>query len=210
MCGIVGYIGKQKAEPLLINSLYRMEYRGYDSAGISVYDGKKLVTIKKKGKVSELAGCLEGKTIDSHLGIAHTRWATHGEPNDINAHPHLDNSGRIAIVHNGIIENYNALKNQLLEKGYTFKTQTDTEVLAVLIGAIYEKVGNLEEAVRFALKQVDGTFGIAVICSEEPDKIVAARRGSPMLLGIGEGENIIASDAAAIVQHTRSGDLSFR
>ena len=203
MCGIVGYIGKQEAKRLLLNSLSRMEYRGYDSAGVSVFDGEKLVTIKKKGKVAELDACIGNQIKEAHLGIAHTRWATHGEPNDINAHPHLDNSGKIAIVHNGIIENYLSLKNQLLEKGYSFKTQTDTEVLAVLIGAIYERVHNLEEAVRITLKQVEGTFGLTVISSYEPDKIVAARRGSPLLLGIGEGENIVASDAAAIVQHTR-------
>ena len=203
MCGIVGYIGSKQASHLLINGLLRLEYRGYDSAGVTLLQDSKLVTIKQKGRVAALDNQIDHKTMNATIGIAHTRWATHGEPNNINAHPHSDNSGNISIVHNGIIENYSALKKQLIEKGYEFHTQTDSEVLAVLIGAFYEQVKDLEKAVRFALKQVDGTFGIAVVSNYEPDKIIAARRGSPMVLGIGEDEFILASDASAIVQHTR-------
>ena len=203
MCGIVGYIGSKQASHLLINGLLRLEYRGYDSAGVTLLQDSKLVTIKQKGRVAALDNQIDHKTMNATIGIAHTRWATHGEPNNTNAHPHSDNSGNISIVHNGIIENYSALKKQLIEKGYEFHTQTDSEVLAVLIGAFYEQVKDLEKAVRFALKQVDGTFGIAVVSNYEPDKIIAARRGSPMVLGIGEDEFILASDASAIVQHTR-------
>ena len=203
MCGIVGYIGSKQASHLLINGLLRLEYRGYDSAGVTLMQNSKLLTIKQKGKVADLDSLIKHDTLNATLGIAHTRWATHGEPNNLNAHPHSDNSGNISIVHNGIIENYAALKKQLIEKGYIFHTQTDSEVLAVLIGAIYDQVHNLEKAVRFALKQVDGTFGIAVVSNYEPDKIIAARRGSPMVLGIGDDEYILASDASAIVQHTR-------
>lgn len=203
MCGIVGYIGSKQASHLLINGLLRLEYRGYDSAGVTLLQDSKLVTIKQKGRVAALDNQIDHKKMNATIGIAHTRWATHGEPNNINAHPHSDNSGNISIVHNGIIENYSALKKQLIEKGYSFHTQTDSEVLAVLIGAFYEQVKDLEKAVRLALKQVDGTFGIAVVSNYEPDKIIAARRGSPMVLGIGEDEFILASDASAIVQHTR-------
>jgi glucosamine--fructose-6-phosphate aminotransferase (isomerizing) len=203
MCGIVGYIGKRNSVKVLINGLQRLEYRGYDSAGISVIENGNLLTFKRKGKVAELVKLLEKKEIDSTIGIAHTRWATHGEPNDINAHPHTDNSSNIAIVHNGIIENYYSLKQMLLSKGYFFKSETDTEVLAVLIGYFYDKTKDLEEAVRTALSEVQGTFGVAVLSSYEPDKIIAARRGSPMIVGIGEEEFIVASDAAAIIQYTR-------
>lgn len=203
MCGIVGYIGSKQASHLLINGLLRLEYRGYDSAGVTLLQDSQLVTIKQKGRVAALDNQIDHKKMNATIGIAHTRWATHGEPNNINAHPHSDNSGNISLVHNGIIENYSALKKQLIEKGYEFHTQTDSEVLAVLIGAFYEQVKDLEKAVRLALKQVDGTFGIAVVSNYEPDKIIAARRGSPMVLGIGEDEFILASDASAIVQHTR-------
>lgn len=203
MCGIVAYIGNKQVTHLLINGLLRMEYRGYDSAGISYVQNNDLTTIKQTGKVAKLDSLIDHSKVVSNVGIAHTRWATHGEPSNINAHPHLDNSGKIAVAHNGIIENYSALKKQLTEKNYTFKSDTDSEVLAVLIGAIYEQVGDLEKAVRLALKQVDGTFGIAVVSSYEPDKFIVARRGSPIVLGIGDGEFIAASDASAIVQHTR-------
>ncbi|MCL5991024.1 MAG: glutamine--fructose-6-phosphate transaminase (isomerizing), partial [Bacteroidetes bacterium] len=203
MCGIVGYIGGQKAAMLLVNGLKRMEYRGYDSAGISVLEDGEIRTIKRTGKVSQLEKQVEHTLFDSTIGIAHTRWATHGEPNDINAHPHHSSDDRISIVHNGIIENYSAIKRNLIEKGYTFRSETDSEVIAVMIGAIYEKVHCLEEAVRYALNEVDGTFGIVVLSVNEPDKIIAARRGSPMVLGIGDDEYIVASDAAAIIQHTR-------
>lgn len=203
MCGIVGYIGNRNAVKVLINGLQRLEYRGYDSAGLSIVENGSLLTFKKKGKVSELIKSLEGKTFKSSVGIAHTRWATHGEPSDINAHPHTDNSKNISIVHNGIIENYHFLKQMLLSKGYHFESETDTEVLAVLIGYFYERTQDLEEAVRSALSEVQGTFGIAVLSTYEPDKIIAARRGSPMIVGIGEDEYIVASDAAAIIQYTR-------
>ncbi len=204
MCGIVGYIGKRKASEVLLNGLNRMEYRGYDSAGISVIEDSKLITMKKKGKVSLLESIVDHKSLTSTIGIAHTRWATHGYPNDVNAHPHSDNSGNISIIHNGIIENYYALKIKLTEEGYTFKSETDTEVLAVFIGALYEQVNDLERAVRMALSEVSGTFGIVVLSSHEPDKLIAARRGSPLVVGIGKSEYIAASDATAIVQYTNS------
>ncbi|NLO19903.1 MAG: glutamine--fructose-6-phosphate transaminase (isomerizing) [Ignavibacteria bacterium] len=203
MSGIVAYIGKQEAKHLLLNGIKQLEHRGYDSAGISLFDGKDLLIAKKAGKIAELEKILEQKDISSNIGIAHIRWATHGAPNDINSHPHCDNSGNIAIVHNGIIENYSALKTKLSEEGFSFKSETDTEVLAVFIGALYNKVKNLDEAVRLALSEVDGTFGIAVISKYEPDKLILARRGSPMLIGIGDDEYIAASDASSIIQHTR-------
>ena len=202
MCGIVGYIGKQKASHILINGLKRMEYRGYDSAGWAMIENEKLNLLKNTGKVSQLDRLTPHDMISADIGIAHTRWATHGFPNHLNAHPHLDNSENIAVVHNGIIENYTPLKTKLEKDGYTFSSDTDTEVLAVFIGAIYEKVNDLEKAVRIALSEIDGTFGIAVLSSYEPDKIICARHGSPMVLGIGDGEYIVASDAAAIIQHT--------
>jgi glutamine---fructose-6-phosphate transaminase (isomerizing) len=203
MCGIVGYLGQYKATNLLLNGLRRLEYRGYDSAGISVIEEGQIKTYKKAGKVKELATLLKGNHLQSKIGIAHTRWATHGYPNDINAHPHVDNSNNISIVHNGIIENYGILKKQLINKGYSFKSDTDSEVLAVLIGAIYDQVFDMEKAIRIALTQVEGTFGIVAISTYEPDKIIGARLGSPMVVGIGESDFIIASDVSAIVQHTR-------
>lgn len=203
MCGIIGYIGHRSVSNVLISGLQRLEYRGYDSAGISILENGQITTIKKKGKVAELIFELNGKTFNSSIGIAHTRWATHGEPNDINAHPHLDNTGKVSIVHNGIIENYASLKQMLINKGYHFVSQTDTEVLAVLIGYFYDQFRDIEKAVRYALTEVQGTFGLAVLSAHEPDKIIAARRGSPMILGIGEGEYIVASDTSAIIQYTR-------
>ena len=202
MCGIVGYIGKQKASHILLNGLKRMEYRGYDSAGWAMIENEKLNLLKNIGKVAHLDRLTPHDMLEATVGIAHTRWATHGFPNHLNAHPHLDNSENIAVVHNGIIENYTALKTKLQKDGYFFNSDTDTEVLAVFIGAIYEKVLDLEKAVRIALSEIDGTFGIAVLSSYEPEKIICARHGSPMVLGIGEGEYIVASDAAAIIQHT--------
>ena len=203
MCGIVGYIGNKIVSELLITGLKRLEYRGYDSSGVAILEKGKICTIKKKGKVAEMEALVDHSKFNSTIGIAHTRWATHGEPNDINAHPHSDNSGNIALVHNGIIENYAALKTKLSQKGYTFKTETDSEVLAVFIGALYDQFKDLEKAVRLALTEIDGTFGILVLSSYEPDKIIAARRGSPMVFGIGDNEYIVASDASAIIQHTR-------
>lgn len=203
MCGIVGYIGSQKASDILLNGLKRLEYRGYDSAGISYFKDGKIVTVKQAGKVAELEKLLNLDEMTSTIGIAHTRWATHGEPNNINAHPHFDNSGKISVIHNGIIENYLVIKQKLETEGYTFVSDTDSEVLAVLIGALYEKLGNLEDAVSTALSEVDGTFGIIVMSSHDSDQLIAARRGSPMVFGIGDGEYIIASDASAIIQYTR-------
>jgi len=203
MCGIIGYIGHQKASNVLINGLKRMEYRGYDSAGVSLFENEKLNILKHVGKVEFLDRMIPHELLNATIGIAHTRWATHGFPNYENAHPHTDNSGNISIVHNGIIENYSSIKKKLTKEGYTFLSETDTEVLAVFIGSIYEKVQNLEEAVRLALNEVDGTFGLVVLSSYEPDKIIAARHGSPMVLGIGDNEYIVASDAAAIIQYTK-------
>jgi glucosamine--fructose-6-phosphate aminotransferase (isomerizing) len=205
MCGIIGYIGKKDLLPLLITSLKRMEYRGYDSAGYAVLDqNNKLVSLKKKGRVADLEKANEKADVIGNVGIAHTRWATHGFPNDINAHPHFDNQGNIAIVHNGIIENYSTIKQKLQSEGYHFVSDTDTEVLAVLIERFYAKVNNLEYAVRLALNEVSGTFGLAVVSSYLPDTIIAARHGSPLILGIGENEYLVASDASAIIEHTKN------
>ncbi len=198
MCGIIGYIGFREASPLLINGLERLEYRGYDSAGICFSDGV-LKILKRKGKVEELKEIVEKTNNKAKMGIAHTRWATHGEPNEINAHPHSDNENKIAIVHNGIIENHYALRKLLEKEGYKFKTETDSEVIAHLISKFY--LDDLEKAVIKALKFVEGTFGLAIISSKE-DKIIAARRGSPLALGIGEGEMFVASDVSAIIEHT--------
>lgn len=203
MCGIVGYIGSQEASAIVINGLKRLEYRGYDSAGIAVIHEGNLDIHKCKGKVVDLEKIMVGADLSGTIAIGHTRWATHGAPNDVNAHPHTDNSGEIALVHNGIIENYNVIKKKLLKDGYLFKSETDTEVLTVFIRSIYNKIGDLTEAVRLALSEVDGTFGIIVISTFEPDKIIAARRGSPLVLGVGQHEYIVASDASAIIQHTR-------
>jgi glucosamine--fructose-6-phosphate aminotransferase (isomerizing) len=202
MCGIVGYIGSAPILPILIEGLKRLEYRGYDSAGITVIKGGKLITHKTAGKIANLERLIasNGK-VEGQIGIGHTRWATHGVPNETNAHPHHDMSGHISLAHNGIIENYQVLKRQLLEAGIKFTTDTDTEVLVQLVGHFYE--GDLEDAVRLALKRVEGTYGIAVISSKEPDKIIVARNGSPLVIGIGDGENFVASDVAAILKHTR-------
>ncbi len=203
MCGIVGYIGKKNVLPILISGLKRLEYRGYDSAGVAVILDDQLSIWKKAGKVSELEQMLAEKEIHAALGIGHTRWATHGQPTDLNAHPHTDCTGELAIIHNGIIENYQALRKKLESDGHRFTTQTDTEVLAHLIEEVYKRTGDLTFAVRMSLHEVSGTYGIAVLCSKEPDKILVARKGSPLVIGVGEGENFIASDAAAIVDHTR-------
>ena len=205
MCGIVGYIGKANAASVLIGGLRRLEYRGYDSAGIALLDGGNVIVSKAAGKVANLSERARADWSaelfqNATTGIAHTRWATHGPPTEINAHPHLDGSGSIALVHNGIIENYRALRSRLEKKGHHFLSETDTEVLAHLIGDCHK--GDLFQAVCDALHQVEGTFGIAVICAKEPGKIITARRGSPIVIGVGNGEAIIASDAAAILAHT--------
>ncbi len=199
MCGIVGYVGGKTALPILVEGLKRLEYRGYDSAGVAFVDPGGIRVTKSKGRISVLEhqiNCSEGAT----TGIAHTRWATHGAPNDVNAHPHVDAAGRFALVHNGIIENYAALRTYLSNQGVTFATETDTEVLVQLIAHIYD--GDIERTVKRALREVRGTYGIAVIAADEPDTVVAARNGSPLLVGIGDGEYIIASDASAILSHT--------
>lgn len=203
MCGIIGYVGEKNASQVLLNGLKRMEYRGYDSAGLAVLNNGTISSFKKMGKVSELEQLIDHNAYPGSIGIAHTRWATHGAPTDINAHPHTDNSGNIFLVHNGIIENYTSIRQKLILEGYNFKSETDSEVIAVFIGAIYDKIHDLTEAVRLALSEVDGTFGIAVLSTYEPDTFIAARRGSPMLLGVGDGEYIVASDASAIIQYTR-------
>ena len=204
MCGIVGYVGKRDAVPLLVEGLRRLEYRGYDSAGVTVINGSGLATAKAAGKISELEALLgNGNAIAGSCGIGHTRWATHGAPNQINAHPHTACDGRFSVVHNGIIENAAILRQKLERLGHTFTTDTDTEAVAHLIEEAYD--GDLEEAVRAALGQVEGTYGIAVVSSEHPGLIVVARNGSPLLLGIGQnGENFVASDVAAILEHTRN------
>jgi len=206
MCGIVGYIGKADAPTVLINGLRRLEYRGYDSAGLAILDGDRIVVAKTPGKVANLSERAHADWSDERFhsastGIAHTRWATHGPPTEVNAHPHLDQSGGIALVHNGIIENYRAIRSRLEGKGHHFHSETDTEVLAHLIGDCDK--GDLFQAVCDALHQVEGTFGIAVLSAREPDKIITARRGSPIVIGVGEGETIIASDASAILAHTQ-------
>ncbi len=203
MCGIIGYIGKSdEVGDILIEGLKRLEYRGYDSAGISIVRGGSLVWEKTEGKIKQLEERLRDIDISGSLGIAHTRWATHGEPNRTNAHPHFDCSERIALVHNGIIENYQTLKKSLSVENHTFITETDTEVLAHLIEKYYNG-SNLEDAVQKSLQLVEGTYGLLVISSAEPGKIVGARNGSPVVVGIGEDEYFIASDVAAILKHTR-------
>jgi glutamine---fructose-6-phosphate transaminase (isomerizing) len=201
MCGIVGYIGSKVASNILLEGLKRLEYRGYDSAGLAIIENGQLSVEKAKGRISNLEAKVDQRFARSTIGIAHTRWATHGPPNEVNAHPHLDQTGRIALVHNGIIENYMSLRKYLETQGNTFTSETDTEVLAKLIGHFYTD-GNLEQAVRNALLEVQGTYGIAVISADQPDKIVAARKGSPLIVGIGKNEYVVASDASAIIEHT--------
>ncbi|MDG1847497.1 MAG: glutamine--fructose-6-phosphate transaminase (isomerizing) [Candidatus Marinimicrobia bacterium] len=207
MCGIVSYIGKKDPVPILIKGLRRLEYRGYDSAGLALLDGKSLNSVKKAGKVSELSDELSISPIKGNCGIAHTRWATHGVPNDINAHPHLDNTGKIALVHNGIIENYDSIKKTLEKRGVVFSSETDSEVLVQLISEIYHNdEGQLDfkDAVKAALQEVVGAYGIVAMCSDEPDSLFAARMGSPLVLGVGENEFLFASDASPIIEFTRN------
>ncbi len=203
MCGIVAYVGQKEAYPILINGLKRLEYRGYDSAGVALLNGDVKV-YKKKGKVQELEDYVVSFDKEGKTGIGHTRWATHGEPNDINAHPHISSNGRLTLVHNGIIENYSLLKETLQREGHVFKTATDTEVLVNLIQEIQDRDNlPIEEAVRIALTRVNGAYAIVVLDSQDPDKLVAARKASPLVVGIGEGEFFLASDATPIVEHTR-------
>ncbi|GAA4351815.1 glutamine--fructose-6-phosphate transaminase (isomerizing) [Hymenobacter saemangeumensis] len=202
MCGIVAYIGHREASPIIIKGLHRLEYRGYDSAGIALLNGE-LNVYKKKGKVSELEAFLTDKNVHAKVGMGHTRWATHGEPNDVNAHPHYSTSERIAIIHNGIIENYAALKTHLMQQGHEFHSDTDTEVFVNLIEEIQKQnVCTLEEAVRLALHEVVGAYAIVVLSKDAPNQLIAARKGSPMVIGIGEGEFFVASDATPIIEYT--------
>src|ERR1051325_4001884 len=203
MCGIVGYIGPKVATPMLLDGLKRLEYRGYDSAGVVTLNGKGLETRKAAGKIAVLEAAVEESPISGSIGIAHTRWATHGAPNTMNAHPHHDCTNSIAVVHNGIIENATGLRKELESRGHKFSSETDTEVLAHLIEAASEEGEPLEDAVIDALRLIEGTYGIAVISTRDPGKVVCARKGSPLLLGIGQGEYFVASDVAAILEHTR-------
>jgi len=204
MCGIVGYIGHREAWPIIIRGLQRLEYRGYDSAGVALMNGH-LSIYKKAGKVSDLKQSVEGENLSGSLGMGHTRWATHGEPSDRNSHPHVSGDGRLAIIHNGIIENYSSLKEALLSRGHIFKSDTDTEVLIHLIEDIQLQTGlDIREAVRIALDKVIGAYAIVIMDKDEPDELIAARKGSPMVLGVGEGEYFIASDASPIIEYTKN------
>jgi glucosamine--fructose-6-phosphate aminotransferase (isomerizing) len=203
MCGIIGYIGKKDTLSVVLDGIKRLEYRGYDSAGIALLTERGLVVKKKAGKVSDVEALWNGYAIPATLGIGHTRWATHGAPNDLNAHPHLDCTGELAVIHNGVIENYASLKKILQANGHSFTSETDTEVLVHLIEEFFRKTGSLEQSVRLALSEVKGTYGLVAISAREPDKLIVARNGSPIVIGLGEGENIVASDASAFIQHTR-------
>jgi len=204
MCGIVAYIGKEQAYPILLKGLKRLEYRGYDSAGVAIASGGQLQVFKKKGRVTELEDLLTGREMEGHAGIGHTRWATHGEPSDQNAHPHTSSDGRLAIVHNGIIENYTQLRQELLNKGHRFQSETDTEVLIHFVDEVRNNNRcSLEEAVRIALRRVVGTYVIVILDADHPDTLVAARKGSPLVIGIGKGAHFLASDASPIVEYTQ-------
>ncbi|MFQ6676538.1 MAG: glutamine--fructose-6-phosphate aminotransferase, partial [Fidelibacterota bacterium] len=205
MCGIIGYMGTRDAIPILLNGLKRLEYRGYDSAGVATVNGGEIHRLRRKGKVRQLATEVEDSHLRGHMGIGHTRWATHGIPSEANAHPHCDQSGRIALVHNGIIENYDSLRKVLEKEGVVFSSETDTEVLVQLIGKLYRSDSlTFEEAIQAALRDVVGAYGIVVVSADHPDRMVAARMGSPLVLGIGEGEVFVASDASPIVEYTRN------
>ena len=206
MCGIVGYVGNRDSVPILLKGLKRLEYRGYDSAGIALIQEGKLNQVKKAGKVSQLQSFVDDLPLKGTVGIAHTRWATHGEPTDVNAHPHMDASGNIALIHNGIIENYETLKQVLIAQGVSFTSDTDTEVLVQLISTFYYNGESLSfaDAVRAALQDIVGAYGIVAVCADEPETVVAARLGSPLVMGIGEGEYFLASDASPIVEYTRN------
>lgn len=203
MCGIVGYIGAQSAVPVLINGLKSLEYRGYDSAGVAVLNGDTINIRKTKGKVDNLSNLLLTDPVSGRLGIGHTRWATHGAPSDMNAHPHFSNDDKIAVVHNGIIENYQELKSELEDKGYVFHSETDTETVAHLIDDYYKQGNDILEAVRKTLQRIEGSYALGVLCTDYPDQLVAARKESPLIVGIGQGENFIASDIPAILNYTK-------
>ncbi|MGA3007851.1 MAG: glutamine--fructose-6-phosphate transaminase (isomerizing), partial [Opitutaceae bacterium] len=211
MCGIVGYVGKQRAADILLEGLKRLEYRGYDSAGLAVQQGGQFAVVKKIGRVDNLVRETAHHRLGGNSGISHTRWATHGGVTDANAHPHVSSDGKLALIHNGVIENYAAIKKFLLSKGYTFKSETDTEVLCNLIAYHYAKEttgtnghSRFLESVRKTLHHVEGTYGIAVLCTDTPDELVGARKGSPLILGVGDGEHILASDASALISRTQN------
>ncbi|MBO4547210.1 MAG: glutamine--fructose-6-phosphate aminotransferase, partial [Treponema sp.] len=203
MCGIVGYVGNELATPILIESLKKLEYRGYDSAGIAVLDGENIIARKAKGALKELEKRIAGETIKGSIGIGHTRWATHGEPSDVNAHPHTSQDGSISIVHNGIIENYAELKAKLQAEGVVFKSKTDTEVAVNLISKLYKEEKDIFKAVIKALHIIVGSYALGIICKDYPDRIICARKESPLVVGLGKGENFIASDVPALLKHTR-------
>lgn len=205
MCGIVGYVGSEQAAPILLDGLQRLEYRGYDSAGIAVVSNNHELQVKKsKGRLQVLSDIVNGgKSIEGMLGIGHTRWATHGEPNDVNAHPHLSGDGKVAVVHNGIIENYVEIRDFLKEKGYEFKSETDTEVVCQLMAYYYAECGNTFDAIFKVIHRVEGAYALGIICADDPGRIIAARKDAPLLLGFGENCNFIASDVTAIIKHTR-------
>src|SRR5690349_13929508 len=204
MCGIVGYVGTRAGAPVVLEGLKRLEYRGYDSAGLAVVNGSRVDVFKAPGKIAVLESELGPTLPTGHTAISHTRWATHGAPNAKNAHPHTDCGGTVALVHNGIIENAGALRAALTKRGHRFRSETDTEVLAHMIEELHAKGAPLVDAVVGALQDVEGAYGIAVLSSREPDTIVAARKGSPLLVAIGQGEHWVASDASAVLSHTRS------
>ena len=203
MCGIVGYVGNKEATPVLINTLKKLEYRGYDSAGIAVLSDENIVVQKAKGALKFLEEQVSKQVIRGSIGIGHTRWATHGEPSDINAHPHTNVSGSIAVVHNGIIENYAKLKEKLQAEGIVFRSQTDTEVIAHLVNYYYEETGDIFKAVQKTLTKLEGSYALGVLCKDYPDRIVAARKDSPLIVGLGKDENFIASDVPAVLEYTR-------
>ncbi|MEL7006229.1 MAG: class II glutamine amidotransferase, partial [Bacteroidota bacterium] len=203
MCGIVGYLGDREATPIILKGLKRLEYRGYDSAGLCIHQHGELRAFKKQGKVSELEDFIGDSNVKSNSAIGHTRWATHGEPSDVNAHPHFSNNNEIAVIHNGIIENYESLRKELLAKGFTFQSDTDTEVFTSFIQYVKEEANlSIEEAVRTALSRVIGAYAIVVMSKDNPEKLIAARKGSPLVIGLGKNEFFIASDATPIVEYT--------
>ncbi len=201
MCGIVGYLGSGKATSFLINGLSKLEYRGYDSAGVAVVNNGQIEVRKFKGRLANLAENIKEQPVEGNMGIGHTRWATHGAPSDVNSHPHLNSKETIAVVQNGIIENYLPLRNWLKGEGYTFKSETDTEVIPNLIDYYYE--GDLFEAVTKALKKLEGSYALGVVCKDEPDKLIAVRKECPLIVGLGKGESFIASDIPAVLSYTR-------
>ena len=205
MCGIIGYVGQEQAAPILLQGLFRMEYRGYDSAGVAVWSQEKGLQVEKtKGRIQVLSDLLHGgDDMEGTMGIGHTRWATHGEPSDINAHPHVSESGNIALVHNGIIENYMEIKEFLLHQGIHFSSDTDSEVVAQLLEYYYDKSHDMLDAVSRVIHRIQGSYGFGIICSDYPGSLIAARKDSPLILGYGDGFHFLASDVTAMIQYTR-------